>query len=151
MGFSMTIAGGPTSSQPSLSPDISLQAVPLPQLTVSPDGGPTQQDLPQSAHPNELSVQEMPSPTESIPLSVSEIHFRHSSQSDVSLATEEPRRASRRLSARRTSHPPLPGTAEAQERPWASEVVVPPSRQTLLEPEVVSLPQAKEVEVQPGP
>lgn len=116
MGFSMTIAGGPTPSQPSLSPDISLQAVPLPQLTVSQHPAVQEpQDVPQSAHPHELS--ELPSPTESLPLSVSEIHFRHSSSQS---STSESRRESRRVS-QRTSHPPLPSpqsTEPPQERPY---------------------------------
>lgn len=124
MGFSMTIAGGPTSSQPSLSPDISLQAVPLPQLTVShgddgdgdhrhghDDDDDEGQDVPISAHPHSLDA--LPSPTESIPRTVSELHFRHSSMSSsAGMSVAESRRASGQIrysvAAPRSPHPPLP-------------------------------------------
>ncbi|KAF7796666.1 hypothetical protein EIP86_007849, partial [Pleurotus ostreatoroseus] len=86
MGVSMTLAGGPTPSQPSLSPNISLQAVPLPQVAISSAPGPSStQDVPQSAHPNEVP-EYLPSPTESIPMTLSDIHFRHSSHSSGSVS-----------------------------------------------------------------
>ncbi|KAH9935776.1 uncharacterized protein B0H18DRAFT_977253 [Fomitopsis serialis] len=108
MGLSMTVAGGPTESRPSLSPEISLQTVPLPTplLVVPPD------------HPHDISdpalrlddVGELPSPSDSIPMTVSDIHFRHSIQSSVSPITESRRTSAFRLSgSHRVPHPPLPG------------------------------------------
>lgn len=107
LGFSMTMAGGPTSSRPSLSPNISLQAVPLPPITV-PEPRVGAEDVPQSVHPADLA-ELLPSPTDSIPLTVSDIHFRHSTQSSLSPTADAP--DPHRLSAaHRAGHPPLPHT-----------------------------------------
>lgn len=106
LALSMTVAGGPTSSHPSASPAVSLHAVPLPPLRVPPPPPrPAGDDVPQSVHPADLA-ELLPSPTESIPMTVSDIHFRYSTQSSVSV-----------LEAR--APPPPPVTAPPQEpRPY---------------------------------
>ncbi|KAI0084910.1 hypothetical protein BDY19DRAFT_1050965 [Irpex rosettiformis] len=104
MGLSMTLAGGPTSSRPSDSPNISLQAVSLSPITI-PDHSLAQHiDLPAGVHP---IISELPSPTESIPMTVSDIHFRHSLHSSSSHVSES-RRTSHRMSNPQRVHPPLP-------------------------------------------
>ena len=102
LGLSMIMAGGPTSSQPSLSPDISLQAVPLPPLSV-PEPRIGADDVPQSVHPTDLA-ELLPSPTDSVPLTVSDIHFRHSTQSSISPSESH----GNNNTSHRTAHPPLP-------------------------------------------
>lgn len=117
-GISMTMAGGPTSSRPSLSPDISLQAVPLPPITVPPLPIPRPENTSLGVHPAGLPDL-IPSPTDSIPLTVSDIHFRHSVQSTTSRA--ESRRTSHRLSgSHRVPHPPLPSppAQQVEHRPY---------------------------------
>ena len=108
MGLSMTLAGGPTSSRPSQSPNVSLQAVSLSPITI-PD-----QSLPTGVHP---MMSELPSPTESIPMTVSDIHFRHSVHSSSSHISES-RRTSHRISNPQRVHPPLPTPPVPVERPY---------------------------------
>ncbi|EKM54681.1 uncharacterized protein PHACADRAFT_210467 [Phanerochaete carnosa HHB-10118-sp] len=107
LALSMTLAGGPTSSHPSLSPAISLQAVPLPPLSVPELRiGADDADVPQSVHPTDLTeLQLLPSPTDSIPLTVSDIHFRYSTQSSASTSGAESRGAQQQQQQR---HPPMP-------------------------------------------
>lgn len=167
LGFSMTVAGGPTSSRPSLSPNVSLQAVPLPPLTVPPH--PQSQpplDVPESAHtahpsarpyspthpglpeastqpataPLTHPIEFLPSPTDSVPLTVSDIHFRHSTQSST-LTTDSQSHghgtqghsthaqhghsshghSTSRQPLQRATHPPLPGP---DERPYIIQKIV---------------------------
>jgi hypothetical protein len=118
MGFSMTMAGGPTSSRPSMSPDISLKAVSLSPITI-PDPPLLPHDVPAGIHP--MSTSQLPSPTESIPLTVSDIHFRHSTQSSTSHLPESRRTSHRMSSSQRSPHPPLPSPLAApqtEERPY---------------------------------
>ena len=110
--LSMNIGGGPTSSRPSLSPSISLQPIPLPPLPAGPAVA-IPEDVASSSDKAEAqagpSGQEH-SPTESIPLTVSDIHFRHSSYSTFSQPSES-RRASavnRSSGSHKPPHPPLP-------------------------------------------
>lgn len=114
LGLSMAMAG-PSSSRPSLSPNISLQPVSLPAqssphepASVIPEDASQQIDPDNNGQPMDF----LPSPTESIPHTVSDIHFRHSSYSTSSFPTD-----SRRTSVNRFSgiqrHPPLPGTSAA--------------------------------------
>ncbi|KAK7692350.1 hypothetical protein QCA50_003975 [Cerrena zonata] len=114
LGLSMAMAG-PSSSRPSLSPNISLQPISLPaQSSPHEPASMIPEDASQPIDPdsNGHAMDFLPSPTESIPHTVSDIHFRHSSYSTVSLPTE-----SRRASVNRYSgvqrHPPLPGTPTA--------------------------------------
>ncbi|PCH36085.1 hypothetical protein WOLCODRAFT_140217 [Wolfiporia cocos MD-104 SS10] len=111
MGLSMTIGGGPTASRPSLTPNISLHTVPLPPpIVLSPTPHPTNVSDP--ALPDQALM--MPSPTDSIPLTVSDIHFRNSVHSSASHVTESRRTSAIRYSgSHRPPHPPLPG-AEPQ-------------------------------------
>ncbi|KAH9839208.1 uncharacterized protein C8Q71DRAFT_703803 [Rhodofomes roseus] len=103
MALSMTIAGGPTESRPSLSPDISLQPVPLPPPLIVPP------DEPHTTSGAGDPLGELPSPSDSIPMTVSDIHFRHSIQSSVSPISESRRTSAFRLSgSHRPPHPPLP-------------------------------------------
>lgn len=105
LALSMTMAGGPTSSHPSLSPDISFQAVPLPTPLTVPEPLTGADDVPQSVHPTDLA-ELLPSPTDSIPLTVSDIHFRYSTQSSVDVSGAESHNG---LS--RAQHPPMPGSS----------------------------------------
>ncbi|KZT71800.1 hypothetical protein DAEQUDRAFT_706567 [Daedalea quercina L-15889] len=109
MALSMTMAGGPTESRPSLTPDISLQTVPLPPPLVMPS------DQPQTTADTALGsgdpLGQLPSPSDSIPMTISDIHFRHSIQSSVSPISESRRTSAFRLSgSHRPPHPPLPGS-----------------------------------------
>ncbi|KAI0949030.1 hypothetical protein AcW1_008745 [Taiwanofungus camphoratus] len=109
LGLSVTIGGGPTASRPSLTPDISLQPVSLvPPVT-----------LPSSASdPGLLSSGALPSPTDSIPLTVSDIHFRHSAHSSSSHMSESRRTSAARMSgSHRPPHPPLPGAGSSSAPP----------------------------------
>ncbi|EMD37645.1 hypothetical protein CERSUDRAFT_73497 [Gelatoporia subvermispora B] len=107
MGLSMTFGGGPTSSRPSLTPNISLQPVPLP-----PEIPPLPSSHPQdSEHIYSDAIGMLPSPTDSIPLTVSDIHFRHSVQSTTSQIDDARRASGLRVSgSHRPPHPPLPGS-----------------------------------------
>lgn len=119
MGLSMTMAGGPTSSRPSQSPAISLQAVSLSPITIPDQPLPQHPDAPAGIHP---MMAELPSPTDSIPMTVSDIHFRHSVHSSSEHISES-RRTSHRMSNSQRVHPPLPNTStsapqQAEERPY---------------------------------
>ncbi|KAH8107876.1 hypothetical protein BXZ70DRAFT_18996 [Cristinia sonorae] len=122
--LSMNIGGGPTPSHPSLSPSISLQPIPLPLPPI-----PTERStlaVPESSTlvpadgnaPTGSPIESELSPTDSLPLTVSDIHFRHSSYSSVS--QPESRRVSgiNRTSSQRHPHPPLP------ERPDSKPFIV---------------------------
>ena len=108
MALSMTLAGGPTESRPSLSPEISLQTVPLPTpLAIPADQPITSLDsAPRSGDP----LGQLPSPSDSIPMTISDIHFRHSVQSSVSPISESRRTTFRSSGSHRPPHPPLPGS-----------------------------------------
>ncbi|GBE80613.1 hypothetical protein SCP_0303280 [Sparassis crispa] len=113
LGISMTIGDGPTTSRPSLTPQISLQTVPLPEpLTIPPDS-PHEPRQPESH-----SAGLLPSPTDSIPLTVSDIHFRHSTYSSSSIGTESRRTSGVRNSgSHRPPHPPLPSVPASPTAP----------------------------------
>ncbi|KAI8994010.1 hypothetical protein BD414DRAFT_411509 [Trametes punicea] len=129
LGLSITIADAATASRPSLSPNVSLQPVPLPppvpplpaihtdqQPSSSESGEPEGPDQP---YPYDAAGGPLPSPTDSIPFTVSDIHFRHSTHSSVS-GIPESRRASaqQRLSgSHRLPHPPLPGITSGPSSP----------------------------------
>ncbi|CCL98691.1 uncharacterized protein FIBRA_00694 [Fibroporia radiculosa] len=142
LGLSMTIAGGPTASQPSLTPDISLQPVPLPP-TVS---------IPLTSHPRDVSDPDrlfpdpanmLPSPTDSIPLTVSDIHFRHSSTTSH-LSDSRRTSAVRTSGSHRPAHPPLPGQYSGPSSPTEAhrEDRTPVVRQAIVQ---------KLMGIQPGP
>ncbi|TCD68266.1 hypothetical protein EIP91_011232 [Steccherinum ochraceum] len=139
LALSMNIGGGPTSSRPSLSPSISLQPIPLPplpshrpEITIPEDAFTSSSN----ARSHIASPSEGPSPTDSLPATVSDIHFRHSSYSTVSQRSE-----SRRVSAinrssgsHRLPHPPLP-TSASENRPFIVQKLLgmhggPPSAST---------------------
>ncbi|KAI0745858.1 hypothetical protein C8Q76DRAFT_607014 [Earliella scabrosa] len=120
LGLSMTLAGGGSTSRPTLSSNVSLHPIPLSQSTPalpalqidqattssldSPEREGPEQDFPYDAN-------QLPSPTDSVPYTVSDIHFRHSTHSSISpISPVESRRASAyRLSgSHRPPHPPLP-------------------------------------------
>ncbi|OBZ70849.1 hypothetical protein A0H81_09221 [Grifola frondosa] len=121
LGLSMSIAGGPTTSHPSLIPNISLQPValppavpPLPVLSAhlrDPSVPETEAEGPNQLFPYDAAGQ-LPSPTDSIPYTVSDIHFRHSVQSEFTQASDSRRTSVNRMSGlHRPPHPPLPGSA----------------------------------------
>ncbi|KAI0358548.1 hypothetical protein OH77DRAFT_1397027 [Trametes cingulata] len=129
LGLSMTLAGGPTSSRPSLSPNVLLQPVPLPppvpplptistdQQTISSSGS-AEPEGPDQPYPYDAGGEPLPSPTDSIPFTVSDIHFRHSTQSSFSGHPESRRASAQRLSgSHRLPHPPLPGIASGPSSP----------------------------------
>ncbi|KAI0688174.1 hypothetical protein BC835DRAFT_1373741 [Cytidiella melzeri] len=129
LGFSMIMAGGPTASQPSMSPDISLQAVSLSPITIPDHPLPPHIDVPIGVHPTNTS--ELPSPSDSIPRTLSDIHFRHSTQS-CSSPVAESHRTSHRLSVsqRASHHPPLPAAStlqipqQAEQRPYIVQKIL---------------------------
>ena len=109
LGLSMAMAG-PSSSRPSLSPNISLQPVSLPaQSSPHEPASVIPEDAAQPIDPdsNGHMMDFLPSPTESIPHTVSDIHFRHSSYSSIG---PDSRRASANRFSGLQRHPPLPGT-----------------------------------------
>lgn len=108
MALSMTYAGGPTESRPSLSPEISFQTVRLPTPLSIPSGQPitSPDSVPRSGDPSG----QLPSPSDSIPMTISDIHFRHSVQSSLSPASESRRTTFRSSGSHRPPHPPLPGS-----------------------------------------
>ncbi|KAI0823615.1 hypothetical protein BC628DRAFT_1324565 [Trametes gibbosa] len=121
LGLSMTVAGGPTASRPSLSPSVFLQPVPLPspalplptiltdQQTLSSTAS-NEPEGPDQPFPYDAAGGQLPSPTDSIPFTVSDIHFRHSMHSSISGNPESRRASAQRLSgSHRPPHPPLPG------------------------------------------
>ncbi|CAL1706387.1 unnamed protein product [Somion occarium] len=125
LGLSMAIGGGPTSSRPSLSPNISLQPISLPSSSspqVPTSGIPEDASSPLDPEANTQTLDFLPSPTESIPYTVSDIHFRHSSYSTIDLSSESRRASANRLSGiQRSPHPPLPGSptaAQAEPKPF---------------------------------
>ncbi|PPQ89465.1 hypothetical protein CVT25_011991 [Psilocybe cyanescens] len=63
------------------------------------------------------SLEDMDSPTDSIPISVSDLHFRHSDSEDLS---------SRRNTVEGPTHPPLPGNfiEEYRSRPFDPSIIV---------------------------
>ncbi|KAI0633226.1 hypothetical protein C8Q77DRAFT_772034 [Trametes polyzona] len=143
LGLSMTVSGGPTASRPSLSPSVLLQPVPLPPAvpplplpTISTDqqtlssSSSEEPEGPDQPFPYEAAGGLLPSPTDSIPFTVSDIHFRHSTQSSFS---GHPNAESRRASAQRLSgshrvpHPPLPGAASPTPGP-SSPTLLPGTR-----------------------
>lgn len=106
LGLSMTVGGGPTASRPSLTPDISLRVVPLPPPVAIPsDVHPRDVSFVSETDPDQMG---MPSPTDSLPLTMSEIHFRHSVHSATSHVTESRRTSAIRSSNPHPPHPPLP-------------------------------------------
>lgn len=106
LGLSMTVGGGPTASRPSLTPDISLRVVPLPPPVAIPsDVHPRDVSFVSETDPDQMG---MPSPTDSLPLTMSEIHFRHSVHSTTSHVTESRRTSAIRSSNPHPPHPPLP-------------------------------------------
>ncbi|KAI0675399.1 hypothetical protein C8Q78DRAFT_1114225 [Trametes maxima] len=129
LGLSMTVSGGPNSSRPSLSPSVLLQPVPLPppvpvlptintdQETMSSSGS-AEPEGPDQPFPYDAGGGQLPSPTDSIPFTVSDIHFRHSTQSSISGAPESRRASAQRLSgSHRLPHPPLPGVSPGPSSP----------------------------------
>ncbi|KAI0645800.1 hypothetical protein C8Q79DRAFT_926934 [Trametes meyenii] len=129
LGLSMTVSGGPNSSRPSLSPSVLLQPVPLPppvpalptintdQETMSSSGS-AEPEGPDQPFPYDAGGGQLPSPTDSIPFTVSDIHFRHSTQSSISGAPESRRASAQRLSgSHRLPHPPLPGVGSGPSSP----------------------------------
>ncbi|OJT15425.1 hypothetical protein TRAPUB_8013 [Trametes pubescens] len=122
LGLSMTVSGGPTASRPSLSPSVLLQPVPLPPAAAPPlptiatddqtlsSSSSDELEGPDQAFPYDAAGGQLPSPTDSIPFTVSDIHFRHSTQSSLAGGPESRRASAHRLSgAHRPPHPPLPG------------------------------------------
>ncbi|KAI9067273.1 hypothetical protein FKP32DRAFT_1609454 [Trametes sanguinea] len=111
---------GGTASRPSLSPNVSLQPVPLPPpVPTLPTGTADQHSSsssgaeaegPDQPFPYDAGGEPLPSPTDSIPFTVSDIHFRHSTHSSISGMPESRRVSAQRLSgSHRLPHPPLPG------------------------------------------
>ncbi|PIL35964.1 hypothetical protein GSI_01624 [Ganoderma sinense ZZ0214-1] len=115
LGLSMTV-GAATASRPSLSPKVSLHPVPLsqsaPALSTSVERPLPSPDTPAIEGPDEdfpYDTNQLPSPTDSIPYTVSDIHFRHSTHSSVSMPAESRRTSAYRWSgSHRPPHPPLP-------------------------------------------
>ncbi|KAL1945769.1 hypothetical protein VTO73DRAFT_1771 [Trametes versicolor] len=122
LGLSMTVSGGPTASRPSLSPSVLLQPVALPAQAAPPlptiatddqtlsSSSSDELEGPDQAFPYDAAGGQLPSPTDSIPFTVSDIHFRHSTQSSLAGGPESRRASAQRLSgSHRPPHPPLPG------------------------------------------
>lgn len=122
-GFFMPFGRGPSSSHPSRSPNISLEPISItsptsytpPRLSLSvPEDATPPETEPTHNAPSDF----VPSPTDSVPATVSDIHFRHSSLSTFSQGPESRRGSSQRLSASRPAHPPLPSSPGAEPRPF---------------------------------
>ena len=115
LGFFMPFGRGPSSSHPSRSPNISLEPITLTSPTYSTPPR-LSLSVPEDATPPDTERQTtgptdfVPSPTDSVPATVSDIHFRHSSLSTFSQLPESRRGSSQRFSGLRPSHPPLPPT-----------------------------------------
>lgn len=111
----MTV-GAATASRPSLCPNVSLHPVPLSQsaltLSTSTERPLPSPDTPAIEGPDQdfpYDTNQLPSPTDSIPYTVSDIHFRHSTHSSVSMPAESRRTSAYRWSgSHRPPHPPLP-------------------------------------------
>ncbi|KAI1795592.1 hypothetical protein LXA43DRAFT_970492 [Ganoderma leucocontextum] len=120
LGLSMTV-GPATASRPSLSPNVFLHPVPLsqsaPALPASVDRPLPSPDTPAIEGPDQdfpYDTNQLPSPTDSIPYTVSDIHFRHSTHSSVSMPVESRRTSAFRWSgSHRPPHPPLPSAGPA--------------------------------------
>ena len=121
LGLSMTVGAGGTTSRSVPNINVTLHTVPLTQSTPalsSPEDqhAPSTPDTPEQEGPDQpfpYDANQLPSPTDSVPYTVSDIHFRHSTHSSIlSMPTAESRRASAniyRLSgSHRPPHPPLP-------------------------------------------
>ncbi|KAI0335128.1 hypothetical protein GY45DRAFT_1241336 [Cubamyces sp. BRFM 1775] len=130
LGLSMTVTGGPTGSRPSLPPTVLLQPVPipppvprLPTVSLDDQHSSTTDDTdepegPDQPFPFDAGGEPLPSPTDSIPFTVSDIHFRHSTHSSISGIPESRRASAQRLSgSHRLPHPPLPGIASGPSSP----------------------------------
>ncbi|KAI0775816.1 hypothetical protein BD413DRAFT_470817 [Trametes elegans] len=144
LGLSMTVAGGPTASRPSLSPSVLLQPVPLPPpvpalptLTIDQHSTTSSESMaepegPEQPFPYDAAGAggQLPSPTDSIPLTVSDIHFRHSTQSSLFANPESRRVSAQRLSgSHRFPHPPLPGAGSSgTSSPTQATLQPPPPR-----------------------
>ena len=123
LGLSMTV-GAATASRPSLSPNISLHPVPLsqsaPTLSTSTERPLPSPDTPAIEGPDQdfpYDTNQLPSPTDSIPYTVSDIHFRHSTHSSVSMPAESRRTSAYRWSgSHRPPHPPLPSAGPSPTR-----------------------------------
>lgn len=117
LGLSMTLAGGSSTSRPN--PNVSLHPVPLsqstptlPALTIAiGQATPPEPNTPEGEHQDfPYDANQLPSPTDSVPYTVSDIHFRHSTHSSI-MSPVESRRASvayRLSGSHRPPHPPLP-------------------------------------------
>ena len=120
LGLSMTV-GAATASRPSLSPNVSLHPVPLsqsaPTLSTSVERPLPSPDTPAIEGPDQdfpYDTNQLPSPTDSIPYTVSDIHFRHSTHSSVSMPADSRRTSAYRWSgSHRPPHPPLPSAGPA--------------------------------------
>ncbi|KAH9942359.1 uncharacterized protein BXZ73DRAFT_87965 [Epithele typhae] len=131
LGLSMTFGGGSSVSRPSIStanlsmhpisPSYAEPSPPLPTSSAaafridSPTSGDRtdadDDEADDDADDFPYTVNQLPSPTDSIPYTVSDIHFRHSTHSSILSGRTESRRESRRLSAsHRPPHPPLPSS-----------------------------------------
>ncbi|THH28387.1 hypothetical protein EUX98_g5805 [Antrodiella citrinella] len=113
LALSMSMGPGPTSSRPSLSPSISLQPIPMSPETIQRPALSIPEDALTSSDKGDERAGQLefiPSPTDSLPLTVSDIHFRHSSYSTVSQPSESRRAsaANRSSGSQRLPHPPLP-------------------------------------------
>ncbi|KAI0744069.1 hypothetical protein C8Q80DRAFT_877003 [Daedaleopsis nitida] len=119
LGLSMTLAGGGTTSRPSLSPNVSLHPVPLshsapalPALQIG-EATPPSQESPEREGPHQefpYDANQLPSPTDSVPYTVSDIHFRHSTHSSISHIESRRTSAYRLSGSHRPPHPPLPNS-----------------------------------------
>ncbi|KAI0786650.1 hypothetical protein C8Q75DRAFT_808179 [Abortiporus biennis] len=152
--LSMAI-GAPSSSRPSASPHISLKPVSLPSPATPQEPLPTlpmdivshettHSDSPNHPQFNRSSSPEpdamkselpemLPSPTDSIPLTVSDIHFRHSSYSTVSQSESRRASAVQPFSAQgvlRSPHPPLPNSPHSASQ---SQPPVPETRPFIVQ------------------
>ncbi|TFK80327.1 hypothetical protein K466DRAFT_637744 [Polyporus arcularius HHB13444] len=120
LGLSMTLGAGGTTSRSVPNINVTLHPVPLfqstPALSSPDEQSPSALDTPEQEGPDQqfpYDANQLPSPTDSVPYTVSDIHFRHSTHSSImTMPTAESRRASAnifRLSgSHRPPHPPLP-------------------------------------------
>ncbi|KAF8971212.1 hypothetical protein BDZ97DRAFT_1914217 [Flammula alnicola] len=92
------------------------------QRSSSTQASSTQAGAPLHVHP---LLEDMESPTESIPMSVSDLHFRHSDSEDAADSRRVTDQGS--LGLHLGQHPPLPGTSTADEyrpRPFDPSILV---------------------------
>ncbi|KAI0709554.1 hypothetical protein C8T65DRAFT_708394 [Cerioporus squamosus] len=105
LGLSMTLGAVPNIN-------VTLHPVPLfqssPALSSPDQQTPSTPESPEQEGPDQpfpYDANQLPSPTDSVPYTVSDIHFRHSTHSSIlSMPTAE----SRRAGSHRPPHPPLP-------------------------------------------